>query len=240
MPLEDFVKIPTEEIWNSEAKKATQDLHCTTMHFDDTAPMELLIGTKNRGKMIEIGEALYDLQISCIAPMDLGIHVDPEETGANFEENALLKARFYYRASKGMPTLADDSGIIVEALEHELGVHTRRWGAGPDASDEEWISYFLRRMEMEKNKRARFVCVLGYIDERGVEYTFEGTCDGEITETLEAGYLPGLPISGCFKPYFHSVVYSAMNIEQKNSTSHRGKAVMKFRDFFRSPLINPK
>lgn len=192
--------------------------------------MQLLIGTKNRGKIIEIEEALSGLSMECVGPHEIGIEVDPEEIGETFEANALQKARFYHDRAK-LPTLADDSGIIVDALKNELGIHTRRWGAGPQASDEEWIAFFLERMKNEKNKRARFVCTLAYIDEEGSEHLFEGTCDGVITQTLEAGYLPGLPISACFKPNGWDCVYSAMNIEQKNSTSHRGKAVAAFRQF---------
>lgn len=195
--------------------------------------MELLIGTKNRGKVIEISEALSDLGVECLDPHALGITEDPEETGSTFEENALQKARYYHEKA-GLPTLADDSGIIVEALAQELGIHTRRWGAGPKATDQEWIDYFLRRMESEGNKRARFVCVLAFIDEHGKEHLFEGTCDGVITERLEADYLAGLPISACFKPDGYDSVYSAMKVEQKNSTSHRGRALEKFRSFLAS------
>lgn len=192
--------------------------------------MQLLIGTKNIGKIIEISEALSGLSIECLDPRTVGIERDPEETGSTFQQNALQKARFYHERS-GLPTLADDSGIIVEALKKELGIHTRRWGAGLKATDNEWIEYFLERMKKESNKRARFICVLAYIDATDTEHLFEGTCDGVITETLEAGYLPGLPISACFRPDGFDCVYSGMNIEQKNSTSHRGRAVEKFREF---------
>ncbi len=192
--------------------------------------MDLLIGTKNKGKVIEITEALSGINIRCIGAHDAEIMEDPVETGSSFEENALQKARFYHQRS-GLPTLADDSGIIVEALQSELGIHTRRWGAGADATDEEWITFFLNRMKRESNKRARFVCVLAYIDEEEKEFLFEGTCDGVITESLEADYLPGLPISGCFKPDGYDSVYSAMKVEQKNSTSHRGRAVEGFKNF---------
>jgi XTP/dITP diphosphohydrolase len=195
--------------------------------------MPLLIGTTNKGKVIEIQESLKGLDLEILSPLDLYyIEEAPHETGDTFSENALQKARFYHQRS-GLPTLADDSGIIVEALESELGIHTRRWGAGADATDEEWISYFLKRIKQEHNKRARFVCVLAYIDATGKEFLFEGTCDGVITESLEAEYLPGLPISGCFKPDGYNCVYSAMKIEQKNSTSHRGRAVEKFRKFLK-------
>lgn len=188
--------------------------------------MKLLLGTSNEGKIIEIREALAGLGLDIKTPEDVGIEESPREHGDTFETNALEKARFYFERAK-IPTLADDSGIIVEALQSELGIHTRRWGAGPGATDKEWIDYFLKRMEKEKNKRARFVCVMAFIDESGKEHLFEGTCDGVITETLEAEYFPGLPISGCFRPDGHGAVYSAMSIEQKNSTSHRGKALKK-------------
>jgi len=196
-------------------------------HYPDAKP-PLLLATSNRGKIQEISEVLSNLDIDIFTPLDLSyLEEEPQETGSTFEENAIQKAKFYFERS-GLPTLADDSGIIVEAIADELGLHTRRWGAGPAASDEEWIGFFLNRMRKEKNKRARFVCVLAYVDPLGATYTFEGRCEGIITPTLEADYLPGLPISACFMPDGHSSVFSALTIEQKNSTSHRGKASQKF------------
>ncbi len=192
--------------------------------------MKILLGTNNAGKIIEISDVLSGLPFELLTPKKIGLHSDVDEIGTTFEENALLKARHFSRLSK-LPTLADDSGIIVEALRDELGVQTRRWGAGAAASDAEWIDHFLKRMKKERNKQATFICCLAFIDEHGSEYLFEGTCAGAITETLEADYLSGLPISACFKPDGHSVVYSAMSIEQKNSTSHRGKALKKVREF---------
>jgi len=228
--------------------------------------MQLLIGTNNAGKIIEISEVLKGLSVEIVTPKDLFISEIPLETGSTFTENAIAKAQFFFEESKlrnilheqnetnarrqaspawsassqgkdgswkenrrfafhdGLPTVADDSGIIVEALKDELGLHTRRWGAGPEATDAEWIAYFLERMKEEENKRAAFVCVLAYVDPLGATYTFEGRCEGIITPTLEADYLPGLPISACFRPEGFSRVFSALSIEQKNSTSHRGKA----------------
>ena len=193
--------------------------------------MKILLATTNRGKAIEIRQALSDLPLTLMPLSDLP-HPIPkvEETAKTFLDNAVLKARHYQFHSK-LPVIADDSGIEVEALRGELGIHTRRWGAGPQASDEEWISYFLDRMKKEKNKRARFVCVIAYMDAEGVLSTFEGECRGVITENLEAEYLPGLPISSCFRPNSHSAVFSALNIEKKNSTSHRGRAVLQLRNF---------
>jgi len=120
---------------------------------------QILIGSNNKGKFIEISEVLQNIAVKLVQPMDLGISEDPSETGETFEENAAQKANFYHEKAK-IPTLADDSGIIIEALQDELGIHTRRWGAGPQASDEEWIEYFLKRMKQESNKRAHFICSL--------------------------------------------------------------------------------
>lgn len=192
--------------------------------------MKLLLGTNNKGKVTEMKEVLSELPLQLFTPDDLGITQDVEESGVTFRENALLKAKHFFLHSK-LPTIADDSGIVVDALQNELGVFTRRWGAGANATDQEWIDHFLRRMKQEKNKRARFVCCLGFIDASGRESLFEGFCDGVITETLEADYLPGLPISACFKPDGFDCVYSAMTIEQKNKTSHRGKAMKQMRNF---------
>lgn len=192
--------------------------------------MDLFIGSNNTGKIIEIGEVLSELGVNLIAPKDLDIEGDPEETGETYEDNAILKAK-YFRAESKMPTIADDSGIVIEALAGELGVKTRRWGAGANATDEEWITYFLDRMKSEENKRASFISTIAYIDDNDQIHTFEGRCDGIITETLEADYLPGLPISACFIPDGYDKVFSALPVEEKNRISHRGYAAHKFKDF---------
>lgn len=192
--------------------------------------MRLLLATNNKGKVVEMSEALADLPLDILKPQDLNITEKPEETGHTYAENALQKARFYHARSEGGPAiLADDSGIIIEALANELGTHTRRWGAGPDVSDKEWIDFFLNRMRSEENKRARFQCCLVYIDPNGTEHLFTGECDGMITDDLEAEYLPGLPISACFKPDGFDTVFSALSVEEKNRVSHRGKALQLLR-----------
>lgn len=196
--------------------------------------MRLLLGTNNPGKIIEMREIVSPLPLSIVTPEETGIAQAPHEDAETFRKNALQKARFYYHRSGGIPTLADDSGIVVHALEKELGIHTRRWGAGPDASDHHWISFFLDRMRREEDKRARFLCTLCFIDAEGKEHFFEGQCDGSITQELEADYLPGLPISACFKPDGYDRVYSALSVNEKNRISHRGKALRQMVDYLSS------
>ncbi len=196
--------------------------------------MHLLLGTSNKGKIREISDSLASLQLHILTPEELDILEKPEETGETYAENALRKAQFYFNASSGLPTLADDSGIVVDALSNELGIHTRRWGKGPDATDNEWIAFFLERMRTEENRKARFLCTLAYIDADGALHTFEGSCDGSITNELEADYLPGLPISACFKPDGYEKVFSALSVEEKNSISHRGRALQEYRHYMES------
>ncbi|NOS67306.1 MAG: non-canonical purine NTP pyrophosphatase [Candidatus Peribacteraceae bacterium] len=195
--------------------------------------MRLLLATTNKGKITEMREALNGLGLELLDVNDVKTVGAPEETGKTFAENAAQKAHHYF-AETGLPTVADDSGIHVDALEGELGIHTRRWGAGPRATDEEWIAHFLERMKKEKNKRAQFVCTIAHVDSEGRLHMFEGTCEGVITDALEADYLPGLPISACFKPDGEEYVFSAMKTEQKNRSSHRGRALKQFREFLQT------
>lgn len=198
-----------------------------------TARSKLLLATSNRGKITEMREALDGLGLELLDVGDVKTIGEPEETGKTFAENAAQKAHHYF-SETGLPTVADDSGIMVEALEGELGIHTRRWGAGPRASDQEWIEHFLERMKKERNKRARFVCALAHMDDKGRLHFFEGSCDGVITNDLEAEYLPGLPISACFQPDGENAVFSALSLEQKNRTSHRGRALTGLREFLQT------
>jgi XTP/dITP diphosphohydrolase len=192
--------------------------------------VKLLLATSNKGKVTEMKEALDGLGLTLADLSQFPAVPSPEETASTYAKNAEIKARHYFDAH-GIPTVADDSGIVIDALQNELGVQTRRWGAGANATDAEWIEYFLDRMKKEKNKRAQFLCAIAHVDADGKVHVFEGTCEGTITDTLEAEYLPGLPISACFKPDGCDFVFSALPLERKNDVSHRGRAMQKFRQF---------
>lgn len=184
--------------------------------------------------MIEIGEVLTGLPFEFLSLKDRpSIEPLADETGTTFAENALLKAKYYATAS-GLPTLAEDSGILIDALPGELGIKTRRWGAGETATDAEWIDYFLRRMESESNRQAQFVCTAAVIDPSGNEHLFTGICPGMITRDLDTNYLPGLPLTGCFIPNGYDRVFSKLTLDQKNRCSHRGRAMHQVRTFLES------
>lgn len=197
--------------------------------------MKLLIATNNQSKFNEISTLLSSLSLELVSPQDVD-ESQLEENGKTYAENALIKARFFAKQT-GLITLADDSGIVVEALKNELGVKTRRWGAGENASDEEWITHFLKRMEKENNRNAKFVCHICLVDKEGnLLAESSGETEGHVTKELQAPIKQGIPLSSCFIVKNHHKVHSAMNIEEKNKISHRGKAVKQIKNFLQTFL----
>ena len=190
--------------------------------------MKVLIATRNKGKSKEIQELLRDFPATFYSPDDLGITEDCEETATTFEGNALLKAKFYAQSlpEKDFLVIADDSGIHVNALADELGVQTRRWGAGAQASDEEWLGFFLKRMEREADRRARFVCAIALLDGEA-EQVFLGENEGDLQLEPQTDLEPGIPLSSIFQPLGFDRVYSALSVDEKNQISHRGRALQK-------------
>lgn len=200
--------------------------------------MDILIATKNPGKFAEIKEMLAELEAMGArfhSVDDLRIEEDFEEVGETFEENALGKARFFSQKA-GMPAVADDSGIFIEALAEELGLKTRRWGAGHEASDEDWLDFFMNRMGEEENRSAKFVCAAAFVspDGESEDLVFMGETGGVITVEVEAPVKPGIPLSSVFKPDGHEKVYAALSTEEKNEMSHRGKAFAKLLSFLKN------
>ncbi len=177
-------------------------------------------------------EFLDGLQIEILTLKDFPeIKEEPEESGETFEDNALIKAKFYFEKT-GIPTISEDSGILVDALPGELGVKTRRWGAGAKASDQEWVEYFLKRMEefQDEKRGAKFVSYVALVSD-DMEKIFNGECLGQITKTLEAPIKEGIPLSSCFRPNGYDRVYSALGLEEKMEVSHRGRAAKLLREF---------
>lgn len=202
--------------------------------------IKLLIATQNIGKFSEIEEVLRSLPLDLyhLKLKDFKGHLKDdhfEEHGRTFEENAELKAMHYHKLI-GMPAIGEDSGIIVDALEEELGVKTRRWGAGANATDEEWIEHFMKVMKdiPEEKRTAHFVCAAAFIDGGGEVAMFRGQTEGIITHELEAPLRPGIPLSSCFRPVGKNKVYAALNENEKNKVSHRGKAFHELKDFIQS------
>lgn len=199
---------------------------------------QLLVATRNPGKFSEISEVLGTLPLKLLSLRDLGEMKDIEETGKTHEENAILKARYFFEKT-GLPTLGEDSGIYVDAFPGELGVQTRRWENLHHATDKEWIEYFLKKMENipPKKRGAKFVCFAALILPQDQKpHIFSGETHGIITKTLEAPLRDGIPISSCFRPQGFHKVYAALSIEEKNRVSHRGKAMHAAKKFLANLL----
>lgn len=200
--------------------------------------MQIVIATQNPGKAKELLEVIGDLPFSFITLKDLAITSEPEETEATYEENALLKAK-YYSALTGLPVIGEDSGILVDALAGELGVQTRRWGKGATASDSEWIEHFLETMTNYPDLRtARFISVAVFYQPDSEPQFFRGETVGQITTSLECPLIPGIPISSCFRPEGSDKVYAAMSTQEKNQISHRGKAAKALADYLTNLASN--
>jgi len=199
---------------------------------------ELLLATANPGKaheIIELFKDVPDLIFSSLADLNFD-STGFVEDGETYRENALKKAR-YFSEKSGKMCLADDSGILVEALSGEMGVRTRRWGLGEKVSDQEWVEYFLSKMrDVPDDARVAkfFCCACVYDAGLGLCEFFEGETPGLITKELEAPIMNGLPLSSCFRPDGFDRVYAALEIEEKNRVSHRGKAMSKAKEFLAS------
>lgn len=184
---------------------------------------KLLVATGNRGKLREIREILTDTEVLGLS--DAGIECDVEETGTTFAENAYIKA---YEISKlsGLPVLADDSGLEVDALGGRPGVYSARF-AGEHATDDDNVKKLLEELkEVPESKRtARFACAMCLIFPDGRKVTSFGvSCPGIILNSKRGengfGYDPVF-----FAPEFGKT-FSEMTMEEKNTVSHRKAALI--------------
>ena len=197
------------------------------------APRRLLVATRSRHKLRELRDLLsLGAGVELVSPDDLGIPGEPEETGETFETNARIKAR-YYALRSGLPTLADDSGLEVDALGGGPGVRTRRY-AGPEATDADNNALLLRELgSLPAGRRgARYVCVLalalpGAAGPRGGLRILvrRGTCRGRIaTEPRGEG---GFGYDPLFEPRSQppgGETLGQWSAEAKNAISHRSRA----------------
>lgn len=195
--------------------------------------MRLLLATHNRGKRKEWQALLDGLSLEILLPDDVGLRQDVAETGATYTENALLKARTLAAASE-LPTLADDSGLEVDALDGAPGVRSARYKLG---SDEVRYRALLRALEgaPPAERGARFRCVAALVLPDGRDFTTEGVCEGVITLAPQGeggfGYDPVfyLPEQG--------KTMAQLSSEEKNHLSHRARAAQAMRPIIHNLLL---
>lgn len=197
----------------------------------------LLIGTTNKGKVREIAEELRELPLIIKDLSEFPDISPPEETGKSFFENALLKAR-YYAEKTGFLTLADDSGLEVEALGGAPGIYSARF-AGPSATDEQNYTKLLNLLKgLPKEKRkARFVCVMVCYHPSGQLIWSEGVWEGLIAEEPRGNYGFGYDPVFLVKEFNYEKTAGELPLQVKNQLSHRAKALKslkeKLRDFLK-------
>ncbi len=183
---------------------------------------KLLLATGNPGKARELAELLKGAPFEMVSLQDLGLPTDIDEPADTFEGNAIIKAEAYARMS-GLLTLADDSGLEIDALNGQPGVHSKRF-AGEDATDEDRVQIVLQRLDGVpwEQRTARYRCVLA-VAAPGVDtVTCEGICSGIINRELRGtggfGYDPVF-----YLPEYDKTV-AELSLEEKNQVSHRAKA----------------
>jgi non-canonical purine NTP pyrophosphatase, rdgB/HAM1 family len=183
---------------------------------------KLVFASNNAHKLSEIRAILGD-RIEIISLSDLQCHDEIPETADTLEGNALIKARYVWE-HYGLYCFADDTGLEVEALGGAPGVYSARF-AGEHASFEDNVSLLLERLSgVAAPRRARFRTVIALIDEYGTHF-FEGSVDGEIT--LERSGDHGFGYDPIFRPEGREETFAQLTEQEKNSMSHRGRAIQK-------------
>lgn len=186
--------------------------------------MKLVAATKNAHKLTEFRRILEPLGYEVLSQADVHVDIDVEETGTTFEENAALKARAIYKAT-GLVTVADDSGLEVDALGGEPGVYSARYG-GAGKNDKDRCQLVLEKLDdlPRERRTARFVCVIHMVLSDSDERSYRGECEGFIgTDFLGDngfGYDPIFMVSA-------TESFATLDGTQKDAMSHRGHALKK-------------
>ncbi len=184
----------------------------------------IVLATGNQNKVREFQELLKEFPVTIKSLKDFGPLPPVVEDGATFDENAYKKAHHYARVL-GLVCLADDSGLVVDALDGRPGVYSARY-AGQEATDQDNCRKLLAELEGKKNRRAHFECVLSLATPGGPALTWEGRCDGIITTEPRGesgfGYDPVFLCDGFDK------TFAEISMEEKSRVSHRGRAMAEF------------
>ena len=189
--------------------------------------MKVVLASKNPHKLVEIRQITDKFGFDLILQSELGIDIDVEETGTTFEENSLIKARAVMEAT-GLPALADDSGIAVDALNGEPGVYSARYGFDESLDDWGRMMLLLRNTEYvpDGQRQAKFVCVISFVTPEGKIIQARGEIHGELTREPRGENGFGYDPIFYYPPFGQTT--AEIPAEQKNQVSHRGNALRIF------------
>ena len=189
--------------------------------------MKVVLASKNKHKLEEISKITEKFDMELVLQSELGVDIDVEETGTTFEENSFLKAEAVMKAT-GLPALADDSGIAVDALNGEPGIYSARYGFDDTLDDWGRLQLLLKNTEHvpDGQRQAQFVCVITMVTPEGQKIQARGEIHGELLRAPvgENGF--------GYDPIFYyppaGMSTAEMSPEAKNEVSHRGNALKVF------------
>ena len=188
---------------------------------------KLVIASQNKGKVVEISDLLSPLGFIVSSASEY-TSIEPEEDADTFEGNALIKARFVHQTTK-LAALADDSGLVIPALDGDPGVYSARWAENGDFNIA--MKKIKDRLTPDMDSSAYFVCSLAFIDEHGKESVFTGTCHGHIQ--FPAKGLNGFGYDPIFIPNGETRTFGEMPYAEKKQYSHRSHAFKQFQQFLK-------
>ena len=195
--------------------------------------MKIILASNNKNKLREFKELVAGMDVELVGQREAGCDFEVDETGETFEENAFLKAEAVTRAT-GFTAIADDSGLVVDALNGEPGVYSARYGLGHEARDAERYTYLLNQLGAETQRSARFVCCICCTMPDGTVLKTRGECEGEILFAPRGengfGYDP------IFRPLGQEKSMAELTAEEKNAISHRGRALREFMKIFKEKI----
>jgi XTP/dITP diphosphohydrolase len=189
----------------------------------------IFLASGNPHKIEELKQMMLPLGIGLRSTQDVPEAFEVEEDQPDLKGNALKKARFWYEET-GLPSLADDTGLEVDALNGAPGVYSARY-AGENCTYDDNVDKLLLEMNGQLNRKARFRTVIAFLD-GAEEHLFEGVVEGEIT-TRRKGEI-GFGYDPVFRPEGYDQTFAELSAEEKNKISHRGLALQQFLDFLKS------
>ena len=189
--------------------------------------MKVVLASKNRHKWEEIRKITEKFDMELVMESDLGVDIDVEETGTTFEENSFLKANAVMRAT-GLPALADDSGIAVDALNGEPGIYSARYGFDPTLDDWGRLQLLLKNTEQvpDDKRQAKFVCVITLVTPQGQTIQARGEVHGMLLRAPAGENGFGYDPIFYYPPLGKSL--AQVTAEEKNQVSHRANALKVF------------